>query len=139
MTSALQGGNIVARFKDGEDLHASILALLKEHGYDAGLVVFGIGMLRDFELGFFDGKKYHPIQFHDPMELVALHGTIAGENIHLHAGVADQEHELHGGHLATATVNVTCEIMIKGLDQIFLTREPNRETGLTDLAVSARK
>jgi predicted DNA-binding protein with PD1-like motif len=54
---------------------------------------------------------------------------------HIHCSVADSEHQLWGGHLNKARVNVINEITILKLDKLNLTRIKNEETGLMELNI----
>jgi predicted DNA-binding protein with PD1-like motif len=133
--------NIIAvKMDNNEDLMASLEGLCKDQMVKSGLVLFGIGMIRDFELGYFNGKEYEFTEFQEPAELVALHGSIAtvdeAPSIHLHAGVATRDLALKGGHLRKATVNGLVEIGIIKLTDVELTRWKNDTTGFTELLVS---
>ena len=130
----------VVKMENGEDLLAMLEKLARDEFIRSGLVIFGIGMIRDFELGFYDGKEYDFTPFDDPAELVALHGTIATvdkrPSIHLHAGVATDDLSMKGGHLNKATVNGVAEIGIIKLMDVELTRWKNDTTGFYELLVS---
>ena len=53
-------------------------------------------------------------------EITSLTGNITTVNeapyIHLHATLADQQHQIHGGHVLELTVGATCEIFIRVID-----------------------
>jgi hypothetical protein len=131
---------IVLKLDNGEDLFKTLERLAQDQMIKSGMVLFGIGMLRDFELGYYLGKDYQWTTFQEPAELVALHGTIATvddkPSIHLHAGVATKDLGLKGGHLKGATVNGLAEIGIIKLTDIELTRKKNPNSGLTELLIS---
>jgi len=72
-------------------------------------------------------------------ELVALHGSISTKNevvIHLHCALANQDHEIIGGHLKSAKVCVINEILIKKLADVELGRSLNPATGLKELFIT---
>ncbi len=85
------------------------------------LVLGGIGMLRDFELGYFDGEEYHKRSFAEPYELVTLQGTVVAQGpeglpiAHLHATLASPDHRCVGGHLFSGVVGVTLEVNLLSL------------------------
>lgn len=106
----------------------SLLAEAGQAGKDNGggtgnwLVLGGIGMLRDFELGYFDGEEYHNRTFTEPYELVTLQGTVVAQGpegqpiAHLHATVAGLDHKCVGGHLFGGIVGVTLEVNLLSLE-----------------------
>jgi predicted DNA-binding protein with PD1-like motif len=129
---------IVAKLEDGEDLFESLGSIIDEHTIQSGLVLSGIGMLRSFVLGYYDGKVYQKKKFEDPFELVSLQGSITTENetvIHLHASLADDGNNLIGGHLFQAEVCMLNEIVVRKLKDLFLSRKENPVTGLKELDV----
>ena len=138
MKSSEEKGLIVAKLDDGEDLLESLGDLVKKHNIGSGLVVSGIGMLRNFVLGYFDGKEYRRKEFKTPCELVSLLGSITTDKetvIHLHTSLADENNNVVGGHLFQAEVCSLNEIVIRRLDEISLTRQVNPETGLKMLDI----
>jgi len=131
---------IVVKLDNGEDLFPMLEKVANDQMLKSGLVIFGIGMLRDFELGYYNGKEYEWTKHNDPAELVALHGTIAtvdgAPSIHLHAGLAPKGLALVGGHLKKATVNGLAEIGLVKLIDVEMTRKKNPTTGLNELFLS---
>jgi predicted DNA-binding protein with PD1-like motif len=53
-------------------------------------------------------------------EITSLSGSITTVNeapyIHLHAMLADQQHQIHGGNLLELTVGAICEMFIRAID-----------------------
>ncbi len=133
MKSSIDKSLVVAKLDDGEDLFESLEGLVKKHDINSGLVVSGIGMLRNFVLGYFDGKHYQKKEFKTPCELISLQGSIStqGETvIHLHVSLADESGEVIGGHLFQAEVCSLNEIVIRRLEEIALRRRLDEATGL---------
>lgn len=126
---------ILVKLEDGEDLLDELENVARQANLLAGMIISGIGMLRNLELGYFNGKNYIRRKFKGPMELVALHGTIAEGGIHLHCGLADKENKLYGGHLFKAQVSVANEILILKLESIKLKRGFDKKLGLKVLKV----
>ena len=124
------------KLSDGEDLFPSLEAAARAHRIEDGTVLWGIGMLQDFEIGFFGPKGYHKTVFSDRRELLGLHGSISlrgDPKIHLHVTVAGLDHAAIGGHLFRAKVAVVNEIQVMGFDEIRLNRRFNEKTGLREL------
>ncbi|MCK4511023.1 DUF296 domain-containing protein [bacterium] len=102
-----------------------------------GVVLSGIGMLKQAELNFFKKQgEYSQVLFPEPLELVSLTGNIIfqdGEHaFHLHAVLARPNKEAVAGHLSKGKVNVTNEIVILKSDAP-LRRELDPATGLMSL------
>lgn len=138
MRTSIEGEIVLAKLEDGEDLFPSLLALAEETGIASGMVLWGIGMLRDVELGYFNGKSYERATYAEPRELLALHGSIAqdAENpLHLHVGLAGRDHVAVGGHLFRARVAVLNEVAVRRLSAIRLGRALNPASGLRELVL----
>ncbi len=125
---------VIAKLDDGEDFFESIERIVKECNISSGIVLSGIGQLKNFELGYFDGKKYVRKTFEKPMELVSMQGSIAG-TFHIHCALADEKQNVYGGHLFKGVVGVVNEIVILKLNKIKLKREKDKKTGLKPLKI----
>ncbi len=129
---------IVVKLEDGEDLFESLSTVIGKHGIESGIVLTGIGMLRNFVLGYFDGEVYHKKEFKDACELVSLQGSITTEKetvIHLHASLAEESNNVVGGHLFQAEVCMLNEIVLRRLNDLTLIRKENPVTGLKELDI----
>lgn len=105
----------------------------------SGVILSGLGTLRDFELGYYDrtNKRYLRRSYHKNHEIVAMQGSISPEaepQLHIHASLSSERNEVIGGRLFRATVGATAEIFILRLNNIIMSREFNPETGLRELA-----
>lgn len=138
MQSAAEGNRIVAKFSDGEGVFESLEAVARAHAIDSGAVLWGIGMIQDFEIGFFGPEGYERRAFRERHELVALHGSIAmraDPKFHLHVAVAGRDHAIVGGHLFRAKACVVNEIEIERFASVRLSRKRNPRTTLNELEV----
>jgi predicted DNA-binding protein with PD1-like motif len=102
-----------------------------------GVVLSGIGMLKQAELNFFKKQgEYSQVLLPEPLELVSLTGNIIfqdGEHVfHLHVVLARPNKDAVAGHLSKGKVNVTNEIVILKSDAP-LRRELDPATGLMSL------
>lgn len=95
-----------------------------------------IGALSDVELGWFnwETKKYQTaVKLQEQVELLSLIGDVAlKENepqVHAHLVVGRRDGTAHGGHLLSATVRPTCEIVITESPQ-HLQKEIDPESGI---------
>lgn len=124
MEISRKGAVMMLRLDQDEDILGSIQEAVKNERYTL-LVTIGLGMLYDFELGYFDKGKYLKKGFSDPHELLALQGSVASEGeprIHIHATVADTKHNAFGGHLMRGKVWMSNEIGLIRLEGGFSKR-----------------
>lgn len=127
---------IFVKLSDGDDLFPSIEAAARHHEIESGAVLWGIGMFRDFEIGFFGPKGYDKTAFSDRHELLALHGSIAmraDPKLHLHVSLGRPDHAVIGGHLFRAKTAVVNEIQIARFDAFRFNRRLNEKTGMREL------
>lgn len=126
------GPAVVVRCTDGERLPEVLLRL------DLGSMglIGGIGMLRDLILGYWDGRKYVEEEIAEPVELLSLQGNLGDEEgkpvLHAHVTAGRQSGEAIGGHLLSATVHNTAEILFLRLPGVRLARRRD-PTGLLGL------
>lgn len=112
---------IVARIDKGEE----VLDKLKEIALKEDIKlanVNALGATNDFTVGVFktDEKKYYSNQFKGDFEIVSLTGTISTMNdefyAHVHMSAGNDNGEVFGGHLNSAIVSATCEMVINIID-----------------------
>ena len=124
--------DVMVRMLDGESLVDSLLSVELE----SAIIVGGIGMVRDATLAYWNGSEYEEHIVKEPVELLAMQGTIGrmdGKPIaHCHLTVARRDGSVTGGHLVAATVANTAEVALKKLPGIALERsiEANGLAGL---------
>ncbi len=138
MHGKIEGNFIVLKLDDGEELFECLENAIAEFDIRSGMIVSGIGMLADFEIGFFNDGKYDWAVHEQPYELVAMHGSISTKDetvIHIHVGLAGADHKLLGGHLKRARVCVVNEILILRLEEMKFSRVLNPNSGLKELKI----
>ncbi len=131
---------VLAKLEDGEDFFEALGQVVLKHKIASGVILNGIGMLRDCIIGYYGGKGYAETVLREPHELTSLSGNIAtkdgGEAVfHVHANLAGSDKRVRGGHLMKGTVNVVNEIAILRTDGIKLTRHESPKTGLLELSM----
>ncbi len=140
------GNFIIVRLHDGEDIFRSLKAIANKYSIHSGIILSGIGMLRDFEISFFDDGEYRTESMEGPSELLSTQGSIAygvdpltGRKnelmLHLHCTLGRSDLSAIGGHLNSGTVAVINEITILKLDDVRFRRELNEKTGLYELTL----
>lgn len=137
MPAAHVGADHVVRLDPGEEIPEALSAYAARHGLRAGLVVLGIGQLVEARIGYWNGQEYRPLRLEAPVELLALHGTIAevdGQpSLHLHVAVADAQYHVLGGHLLSARVGVIAEVHLRDLPGHAFARPMDEAVGLRRL------
>jgi hypothetical protein len=94
-----------------------------------------IGAFSDAVVAYFDwpSKRYQRIEVQEQVEVVSLIGDIAidadGPKIHAHVVVAKSDASAHGGHLVSAHVRPTLEIVLTESPR-HLRRRLDPESGL---------
>jgi len=133
-----ENGLVVLKLSDGEDLFECLDRAIDEFDISSGFVLLGVGMLSHIKIGYYTNEGYSYQELDEPHELIDLHGSISTKDevvIHLHCGLANNEHDMIGGHLARAKVCMVNEILIKKLSKVELGRSFNPDTGLKVLTI----
>lgn len=138
MESAEEDAFVQVKLSDGEDLFPCLEEIARRHEIDSGSVLWGIGMVQDFEIGFFTPQGYQRSAFSDRHELLALHGSIAmraDPRLHLHIAAGRPDHAVVGGHLFRARACVVNEVLVARFDRIRVNRVFNPGTGLREMVL----
>ncbi len=120
---------IFIRMDDGEDFYKTLYEVIRKFNISAGLIFGGTGMLRDFEIGWYNDEtgEYENKRIDTPCELLSLSGNISmkdGEPFaHIHTSLGTSNKKVIGGHLFGAVVNNTVEMAIMKFENIWLERE----------------
>jgi predicted DNA-binding protein with PD1-like motif len=144
MQIGIESNIIVLKLTNDEDVFQSIENAVKTHKIRSGIIITGIGMLKEFELGYFNPDGYKTKFFTESFELVSMMGSIAYSRDeeakflpHIHCSVADRNHQVFGGHLNKGRVNVVNEITLLRLDELKLNRVKNESTNLMELNIES--
>lgn len=112
---------LVVRMDKGDEIVETVKALaVKENIKLAN--VSALGATDDFTIGVFlvGEKKYQANNFKGYFEIVSLVGTINTMNgevyCHLHMSAGNDKGEVFGGHLNSARISATCEMVIQIID-----------------------
>ena len=115
------GDTLVIRMDKGEEIIQQ-LRLVADREKVKLAAVEALGAVDDFTVGVFDTdeKQYHSNTFTGAFEIVSLTGTVTTMDdkfyAHLHMSAGDREGKVFGGHLNSATVSATCEMVVRVLD-----------------------
>lgn len=126
------GSTYIVRLDKGEEVMRELTLFCKTNNIKFA-EVSGIGGAREIRVKYYDinSKQYVSKKFDEQnYEITSLCGNIAivdGEPfLHLHISFADQEYKSFGGHLESAVIGITCEIILKVADA-EVTRKFNDE------------
>lgn len=121
MDAVACGGHWLLRIDKGEEIVESLKRFCTDKGVRLGSVS-GIGATDRVTLGLFrtGTKEYRTRDLEGDHEITSLAGnvsTMAGETyIHLHITLSDEGCRAFGGHLSSAVVSGTCELVLRTLE-----------------------
>lgn len=111
-------GGFLIRLERGEELIASLAALMREHDIGSGSVT-GLGAVDRARLGCYllEQQDYSSREVSGDLEVVGLTGTLSwydGEPFpHVHLMITDEEFGATGGHCFEAWVSATIELVVR--------------------------
>lgn len=112
---------VIVRMDPGEEVIAQLKAVCERENITLA-EVSALGALREFSVGLYDTveKQYHANVIRKPVEVTSLWGTVTTQKgafyAHLHMSAADIEAKEYGGHLQSAVVSATLEMVIHVID-----------------------
>jgi uncharacterized protein len=118
----------------GDEAVAALTAFARDHDLAAAHFT-AIGAFSDVTLGYFDReqKDYRKIPISEQVEVLSLLGDVALDNeqpkLHAHVVVGKSDGTAHGGHLLSAHVWPTLEVILTESPS-HLRRRTDRESGL---------
>lgn len=125
---------ITRRLTRGMDLKKEIERLVSGEGIEAGVILSGVGCVSAGRFRLADGVSIKEMT--EPLEILSLNGTIGQGGLHLHISYGDCEGRAWGGHLTEGNlVNTTCELVVGVLSGERFTRQPDENTGYSELVV----
>lgn len=116
------------RMLNGEDFLAKLREVAESQGLKNAIIISGVGMLKNAEIGYFHNGTYQVKTLNDPVELVSTDGNMyinpAGKHEwHVHVVLAEKSHEMFGGHLLGGMVWNTAEIFLQIIPGAHFVRE----------------
>jgi hypothetical protein len=102
---------------------------LNEARLNSGIVISGIGMLKNVTIGWFnlDTSEYEDTTYPEPYEVLSLSGNISLKDgspfAHVHVSLAGRDNKVIGGHLFSGTVCNTIELFILESKSLELIRQ----------------
>ena len=111
----------VIRLERGDEIIDSLKTLVKKEEISGGFF-YGLGVVKNVSLGYFDveKKEYKEKSFEQEFELTSMVGDVAfsGDKIivHAHVTLAGEDFKVVAGHLNTAMVTATTEIVFNPVE-----------------------
>jgi hypothetical protein len=127
------------RLEKGEEIITSILEFAKKQTLSFSSIS-GIGAIGQMTVAFYNlkNKKYFEQNFNESLEVISLSGNLSNFNdqpiAHLHIAAANKNFQLIGGHLKSAIVSATLEIIVETGDKT-INRFSDQEIGLNLIEV----
>jgi hypothetical protein len=115
------GNQIILRVERGEELLSAIQRCCRETGVALGAIQ-GIGAADQIEIGLFAVKEreYHSTRLSGDHEITSLTGNVSQKDgdvyLHVHATLSGPDHRVVGGHLNSAVISATCEVIIQRIE-----------------------
>ena len=115
------GDTLIVRLDKNEEIVEQVRVLAEKEKIRLATVE-ALGAVDDFTVGvFFTNEKiYYSNRFQGAYEIVSLTGTISTMDgnfyQHLHMSAGDAKGAVKGGHLNSANVSATCEMVIRIID-----------------------
>lgn len=128
------GNKYFIRLDKGEEIVGKLEQFCEDQDIRLGWIK-GIGAVGQIKIGLFevDSKAYHTKELKGDYEITSLLGNISTKDgevyLHLHINLSDNEYKTHGGHLDSAIISATGEIIIEVIEG-NLDREFNEDIGL---------
>src|SRR2546422_817967 len=133
METQQEGNAVVVKLSDGDDLFPSLEAAARKHDIESGTVLWGIGMLQDFEIGYFGPRGKEKPFCADRQAPLAPRGGIARRPAPTPPpppALGRRAQGAIGGLLSRAKPGVVNETKVAGFDSIVLNRRFNEKTGM---------
>lgn len=130
-----EGLEIFAKIEKGEDVLKELTRIIENNEVRTGEIIWGVGMIRNLEVGYFNGNEYEKETFEKSLEVVSFHGSIAENEpkFHIHSACAGQNHGVVGGHFFGGIADPLLEVRIRKFEEIRAIRKDNPVTGLREI------
>jgi len=131
------GSTFILRIDRGEEIVSTLREFCTTEKIALGTVQ-GIGAVNNAVIGLFLAatQEYHTTTLSGDHEITSLAGNITTMDgqpyLHLHATLSDASFLAFGGHLTSAVVSGTCEIVIRTIDDT-VSRTFDADVGLNVL------
>jgi len=123
----------MVRLELNEEVIASIKRFAEMHLEGKSATFNGIGALSEISIGYYKDHAYVNKTFHGDYEVLNIQGNVSLKNgqmfPHTHICFSGETYEAYGGHLNSAIVSATLELIVHSYDAPMI-RRMDEETGL---------
>ena len=130
---------LALRLRPGEELLSSLKSFCVDQGLDAAFVATCVGSLQKCTIRLANADRDRPNEiksYAQRFEITSLVGTVSRDGgAHVHIGLADAEGACIGGHLISAEVFTTAEIVVGDVPGTTFERSYDDATGFPELEV----
>ncbi len=123
MKAKKNNNKYIIRLEKGEEVMKTLKSFCEDNNILAGSLT-GIGATNDVSIKGFDTKKNEYVSKRmneESYEIISLNGNISRLDdkpfLHVHIALSDSSYNTFGGHLESAVISVTCEIIIDVIDE----------------------
>ena len=131
------------RLHPGDEMFGALKKYCTDNNIKAAYIATCVGSLRACKLRLANADRDRPNEIKtwddQRFEIVSVVGTISTAGAHVHLGLADATGASIGGHLISATVFTTAEIVLGEVPCITFDRQFDDATGFKELVVVRRQ
>ena len=130
------------RLHPGDELFGALKKYCTDNNIKAAYIATCVGSLQACTLRLANADRDRPNEirtYNQRFEIVSVVGTISTAGAHVHLGLADATGASIGGHLISATVFTTAEIVLGEVPSITFDRQFDDATGFKELVVVRRQ
>ena len=129
------------RLHPGDELFGALKKYCTDNNIKAAYIATCVGSLQacTLRLANTDHRPNEIRTYNQRFEIVSVVGTISTAGAHVHLGLADASGAGVGGHLISATVFTTAEIVLGEVPCITFDRQFDDATGFKELVVQRRQ
>ena len=130
------------RLHPGDELMGSLKQYCSDNDLRAAFIATCVGSLKAATLRLANADRDRPNEirtYNQRFEIVSVVGTISTAGAHVHLGLADASGAGVGGHLISATVFTTAEIVLGLVPGLAFERRFDDATGFKELSVERRR
>jgi predicted DNA-binding protein with PD1-like motif len=115
------GNKYIIRIDKGEEVVETLMKFCTNNNITLG-TINGLGATNKVTIGLFEAKskKYFSKELSGNHEIAPLYGNITTMNgevyLHLHVNLGNDEHKSFAGHLNSAIVSATVEVVIDAIE-----------------------
>jgi len=134
MDFAKFGNKYIVRLDKGEEIVSTLKDFCLRNSIKLG-TIYGLGSTNAITIGLFNthDKKYYSKELKGDFEILNLTGNISTMNgetyLHLHVSISDSDLRSYGGHLNSAIVSGTAEVIVESIEGT-VDRNYDSEVGL---------